>query len=404
MKIKKLTPFTLAVENLKGRRFRSTCLTLLVLLLGFVLFAGAILSSSLTKGARSLTGRLGADILIVAEGYEQKVQGALLRGEPTTLTLPEEWIDRIAGEQGIASISSQLFIASFSSECCSLPLQVIGFDPGTDFVIEPWVEQALPEGIKSGEIIVGSSINADSGEVLEFFGTDYRVTARLEKTGMGFDTSVFMDLATARKALVDYEAKGGQFAPEGKNRVSAIMVDVKGDYNTQAVAQRLQETYGKSGIEVVVTQGMISTLSGGLHTLLVFIKALAGILWVLTIFVLALVFSVTLNERMREFGVLSALGAPKTTLKSLFVWEAALVSLAGSVAGILLAGLALLPFSTLMGLTFKMPYIQPSFGTVLALAGGSFLSAVLVGPLAALLTVRRLGKVSPYDVFKENVA
>ena len=59
----------------------------------------------------------------------------------------------------------------------------------------------LQGGLESCDIVVGANIVAREGETLLFFGETFRVAARLERTGMGFDNSAFVTVEAARRLM-----------------------------------------------------------------------------------------------------------------------------------------------------------------------------------------------------------
>ena len=90
-----LTLFSIAKMNIKRQSVRTFFLGLLIFILAFVLFSGTFLVKSLNVGLSSLSNRLGADIIVVPQGYDGKIEGALLRGEPNTFYFDIEAVDRI---------------------------------------------------------------------------------------------------------------------------------------------------------------------------------------------------------------------------------------------------------------------------------------------------------------------
>ena len=326
----------------------------------------------------------------------------MLRGEPSTFYFDGGLKDKIRSVTGVEKTSVQLFIASFSADCCSLPVQLIGFDPQTDFVIQPWLKAKIHGGIHDGEIVVGSSVNADAGDTLTFFCREYKVAARLDKTGMGFDSSVFMNTTTARKAVLDYVKMGGQSIPSDENSISSIVINAKSGYSVSDVANNILKAYGKGGIDVVVTKNIISSVSGGIRALLFFICILAAILWILSVCVLAIVFSITLSERKREFGMFRALGATRKKLVHIILCESALISLSGAVIGVFFACLLLFPFSTYIGASLNMPYLQPSVGIILIILVASLLISFAVGPIASVYSAIKIGTSETYTMLREE--
>ncbi|MDR2606710.1 MAG: ABC transporter permease [Oscillospiraceae bacterium] len=393
----------IAVRNITRRYTRSLFLVSLVALLAFVLTAGSLLVSSLRNGTRSMAARLGADLLLVPAGYESDTEGALLRGEPSSFYFTPELAERLAQTDGILQSSPQLFIASMNSEHCSEIVQFIGFEPRTDFVIKPWLAERLPNGIPSGQIVIGSSINGKAGDELTFFGRKYIVAARLERTGMGFDTSVFADMDTTRIALNDYVSVGGENPPENKPGIaSVIMVNLQPGTDINAFARSVRDDYRREGVGVLFPQAMISSISGSLGDLVRITTVLLVLLWLLAVGVLTLLFSVTVNERKREFGIYRALGSTKSWLARLILTESTAISGSGALVGTALAAFVYTLFGTAIGISIDAPYLFPSAAeTALTIAGG-FALAFIAGPIAAAYGAKKIGNLATYAIMREG--
>jgi putative ABC transport system permease protein len=401
-RLKRLSIFCISLENVQRRRYRSLCLAGVAALLSFVVSAGSILGISLINGARSAAARLGADALLVPAGYEQELEGALLRGEPSSFYLDRDLAQRLLAAGGIEQASPQIFIASFDSPHCSAEIQMIGYDPETDFVISPWLSQTLPGGLGTGEVCIGSSILGKTGDTLLFFNRGYRVAGRLEKTGTGFDTSVFVNLDTAYTALADYASLGGGTAPAGDGAVSSIAVRIKSGVNHDTFSRNIRYDFRSENVGVILTRAMLSAISGSLKAFLGIIALLTAFLWVLAVGVLSLMFSASLNERRREFGIYRVLGAARRRLASIVLCESALVSLSGALAGTALSCLVYFSFSPLIDSTVAMPYLQPGRGTTALLLAGGFLVSSAAGPLASLRSALRIGRLATAAIMRDG--
>ncbi len=402
MKNQALTTYVIALNNLRRKSRRSAALIFLVALFAFMLFSGSILIKSLENGLNSLSDRLGADIMAVPYGYEAKLQEALLRGEPSTFYFNSGVAEAIAGVEGVQRTSPQIYVATLRAGCCSYPIQLIGYDPETDFIIRPWVSSMVDPKLADGDIYVGSSINAEPGQELQFFGLTFRVAARLDKTGMGFDTSVFMSLDTARKAAREAERLQQNPLAQDANLISSVMIRLANGYDVKEVANRILQAYALDGVHVVVAKNVISDVSGSLQGLTVYVAILAGILGLVSVIVLVIVFSVTFAERKREFSLYRVLGATKRKLAGIVLMEAVLIGLAGALSGIAAAALVVFPFSMYIQSVVGLPYLQPSAGMILLIGGICFLISFLTGPLSSLYTVLKLGKFELYTAIREN--
>jgi putative ABC transport system permease protein len=399
--MKPLTAFRLSIRNIIRRPGRSICLAAVSALLSFALAGGSLLAECLKNGTKSMSDRLGADALIVPGGYEAKAQGALLRGEPSAFFFEGELAEKLLDSYGIEQASPQLFIATLDSDHCAFPVQMIGYDPKTDFVVAPWLSQSVPGGPAKGEVIVGADIDGRKGETLEFFGEYYLVAGKLEKTGIGFDTTVFLNMDQAREALADYADLVGAYIPEGA--ISSISVNVSPEVDISDFSRRIRYGFRDEDVGVVLTQAMLGNISSKMDSFLSVIRVIAGFLWVASIGVLAILFAAILGERKREFGIYRALGASRKKLSVLVLIEASLVSLAGSLVGTALLSLFYFSLNALIGLSIDMPYLAPtSAGTIAWLLGSAIAASFLAGPAASLFTAARIGKMATDAIMREG--
>jgi putative ABC transport system permease protein len=404
-----LTFGDVAVCNLKRRPFRSVCLISLVAALAFVLFGGSLITYSLINGTNGLAKRLGADILIVPKGYDQTLEGILLRGEPSTFYMSAEWVGKISAVDGVEAVSPHLFVASLNAPCCSVPIQLIGFDQKTDFIVEPWLRTSLPGKLADDEVVIGGAISGKVGGTLTFFDRAYRIAAKMENTGTGFDASIFMTMDAARRAARDYAA---MLSPEesipsesiSSESISSVAVLIEDGFTAAGMTRKINNDfgYGQSGIVVVPAKSIVSNVSVGLRALTAFISVLSAILWMLSVSVLTIVFSVILNERKQEFGILRSLGITRKKLIALVLLESGAISLAGAVTGVFFSALLVLPFRIYIQETVSMPYMQPSFGKLLALAAASLLLSFVTGPLASLLSSSKMRNCDVCSIIREG--
>ncbi|MCD7896866.1 MAG: ABC transporter permease, partial [Planctomycetaceae bacterium] len=220
--MKPLTTWRIALNNVGRKPVRSIGLTVVVALFAFTMFGGSLLAECVKNGIRSMSRRLGADILVVPHGYDKKLQAALLRGEPSTFFLRGDLADKLRDVPGIAKVAPQLYLATLNASCCTMPVQLIAYDPASDFVVGPWMDSATARPPDDGEVVVGNMIIGEVGSEVSLFGKNFTIAARLDRTGMGFDTTVFMTMNNARKLLRNAgSAAAGTFTP---GSVSSIMV------------------------------------------------------------------------------------------------------------------------------------------------------------------------------------
>lgn len=399
MNDKNLATMVISLTNMHRKIYRTVCMIILVSLFSFAMFSAAILTSSLKNGMDSMSKRLGADILVAPSGYDKSMQDVLLGGEPSTFYLDSTYKDKLSKIEGVKAVSPQLYIATLSASCCSYPLQLIGFDPKSDFVIQPWISQRIHNKILNGEIVVGSNVGAYAGDFLKFFGHQYKVKARMDKTGTGYDSSVFMNMTTAQKI----GTKIGDQNSKNSHLVSSILIKVKQGYSINDVGSNILKTYGKKGIDVIVSKNMMNSISLNLNSLLFLIYILIFLFWILTLGVLTIVFTVTLNERKRELSILRSIGATRKKIVSMILCESSLISFIGSFIGIFFGCLFLFPFNTFITTSLKMPYLLPSGGMIMLLLFISFFLSFAAGPIASVYSAIKIGKLETYIMLQEGL-
>jgi len=402
MKQTPLTSRQLSFYNLRRRPFRTFCLILVVAVLAFTLFGGSILTISLRNGMSSLQQRLGADLMVVPKGYEADMTGVLLRGEPSYFYFSDAVVQQIAEIKGVSQVTPQFFLTSLSASCCSTQVQLIGFDPETDFVIQPWIAKTYGIEIQDGCFIAGGDIILESDQTLRFFNQTYPVAAQLEKTATGLDSSVFMSMDTIQSLFTSARESGMNFIydEEPKEAVSSVLVRINKDLNADTVASNIRA--GIPNVDVIVSKNMISGISGNLSSLVDYIRVLSIVLWIFAAVILLVIFSATINERKKEFAVIRILGATRRRLAVIVLTESLYLSVAGGVVGVAAASLVVFPFSAYIGERLQLPYLEPEIGAVLGVLALSLLLSFLVGPLASIYSAVKISKAETYLTMREG--
>jgi ABC-type transport system, involved in lipoprotein release, permease component len=402
MKQVSLSIMRLSIYNVKRKLFRTACLSFLVGILAFTLFGGSILSCSLRNGMNSMKQRFGADLMVVPKGNETKSEGILLKGEPNYFYFDQSVANQVEKIKGVSQVSSQFYLSSLSADCCSASVELIGIDPDTDFVIQPWISKSYRGGIKDGQLIVGSDIILDSNKTLKFYGDTYPVAAQLEKTATGLDYSVFMNMNTMQQLFAGAKKAGMNFLKTQKpgNSISNVQVRLDKNYDTDKIAREIKTTV--PGTDVILPKVMFKNISNHLETLVTYAQTISVVLWVLIFVILSIAFSVTINERKKEFAVFRILGATRKKLIALLLTEALVISMIGSSVGIIAASVIVFPFSTYIGDQLQLPYLLPKQGIIAGVLGMSLLFSLIVGPLTSIVFAIKISKAETYLTMREG--
>lgn len=382
---------SLAVKNCIRRPARSIALTLLSLILGLTILGGTLLVSGLKSGLDSLESRLGADIMVVpyAASTKADLSNIILQGNPGYFYMDDSVLEKIKGLDGIGNISSQFFLASASSGCCSYKVQIIGFDPETDFTIQPWVQISYKDELKDMEVFVGNTLNAFSGDELTFYGTKVKVAGKLDKTGTYLDTAVYANVNTIKKLIRSAkESKIYDFGNVDPDKiVSCVLIDAADGYSAEEVANDIN--LHVRGVTAVQTQNMVSDVSGKLTGIADMASALIVVIWLLVLLILILAFSMSANERKKEFAVLRVLGASRMRLAIEILKESILTGLVGSTLGAVCGLGVMAMFSDLIEDSLNLPFLLPGkTGLAVALFGGIAFSVVAASVASAISAYR----------------
>ncbi len=401
--MKALNGRNLALKNIRRRPFRSFMMILLVALFSFSLLVGLVMSTSLSKGVSSLSDRLGADVMVVPEGYEARIDSILLSGKPYNFYLPKNALDKVKNVEGIEKLTTQTYIATLSASCCSYPVQIVGIDYKTDFLIKPWLNKTMNIDLKEGEVIVGKHVSGEVNETIKFFGKKYKIAGRLEQTGMGFDATVFMTQETSAKLAKDAQRIMKHKLSEDGSLVSTIMIKLKDGYDSTKVAREITEKYSSDGIYGMFSKKFVNQISSNLIVISRYIKFIIFVILILAIIVIALVFSLSINERKKEFGIFRVIGMTKRKLASLIIRESFIISLFGSMIGIFIGLIAIIAVSPMVKASLNIPFVIPSFMALLVYALGCFAISALTGPVATFTSVYKIIKSDIYTNMKEGI-
>ena len=403
---KQITSEYIAISNLKKKPFRTAAMLAVIALSSAVLLASLILPSSLKKGIFGIQSRLGADLMIIPEGSEQEMEGILLYGNPNYFYMDKNIEEIIRGVDGVQTASSQTYLASVSESCCDFPVQIIGFDPETDFIVKNWAKSRFGKSASDEEVLfAGSNIDVQK-KTVRFYGQTHKVTARLAKSGSGMDSAIYTDIATLKNIFLDARSKGFGFisGEDIDKKVSAVFVKLSDGVKADSAALRIQRALSQipdaPAIQIIQNEKMISNLMNKFSAILIFMNALSALILIITFTTLAVVFSLMLNERLKEFAVLRVLGASHSKLEKIVFEEAGLLGCAGAVTGIFFSLLIIIPFNVLISEKLALPFAMSSLSQIIIFSVLVFVIILAASILSSVFSAVRISKFEPYGDVK----
>jgi putative ABC transport system permease protein len=219
-------------------------------------------------------------------------------------------------------------------------------------------------------IKVGSRISIGSdGEK----GT-LRVTGIIEERGMSFDLST----DSAIVATQDWFDN-----TYNRNDYDQVVVKVKEGQDTADVKTIIEKQLNKRDKIVSVTdsKATLASIYSTFGTITTFVSAIGGISMIVAGVSIFNIMMMSVNERIKEIGIMRSIGTQKKEVMSMFVYEAAIIGVIGSVVGGMLSILTGYAISALMlGSTKYLVTISNAlsvgegvcFGIVICLACGIY--------------------------------
>lgn len=394
-----MTLFYLVFQDLKGRKLRSLLIGFFVLVLtGFLLVTTVILWGT-EENLRTGKERLGADILVVPYDVTEQVQkevlsGRLAKGD----SMPADHLRRILEMKAVKRASPQLFLSAIKGSLYSTAdeLFIVVFDPETDFTILPWLKDKLPKPLSIRDAIGGALVNkiGPPDHVL-VQGYPLILVSKLEPTGIWLDRALFITFDTAR----DMRAKGAISSEVSLDTITTIAVDLKPGHDIARTATEMLLV--APGIWPVQATKLMTNLGAQRTGLIRSLFFALGIIWILGMVLSGFVFSLAVDERRREIGMLRATGASRHFIFRLFLTGGVILASAGGLTGVILSAFFLYFLRTWLMSSLDMRVIFPSLSGLVAITIGCFLTGLVLVFPAFLYPAIRASHLDPAVAMRE---
>ena len=391
--------FSVALKNLKRKKFRTGVLIFAIALLVSLLIFAISFSVSVASSLKRASDRLGADLVVIPVGARGYAEEFLLESKNTSFYMPMSIIEKVRKIEGIKRLTYHTYLSTISGLCCDVPpTRIVAFEPKTDFIIKPWLQKAIGRELQVGEAIAGAITSENLGLGLldveaTIFENRFKLVGVLEKTGTGLDNALFMTEENLKNIIASGKS------PLKQGEISIIFTKLEKGYDPDYVGKVLEGEIPE--VDVMARSDMgakFITILADINKIFLLTTILASIL---TTFLVWAIFSAIANERSKEIGIMRALGAKESHIVHLYLIEVTVLGLLGSIMGAL-AGTHL---STLLADKFSL-LKNISAG----LTGGQQALIALVGLLVgtiicisgAMMPINRIKKLEPLLVIKEE--
>lgn len=318
---------SLAVKNLFRRRVRT------FLTIGGVAIAIAVLFSLLSfnagyeKQLKGELGSLGIHILAVPKGCPYEAASLIIHGGVIPKYLSDSDVLQVRQIDGIEVASPMLLHQFFKDDKAHI---VYGINIAEQRILKPWwkIEGRFFDDNEKDVMIVGRSLaekeNLVVGQVLQFGPSKIPTTivGILERTGTQDDEFHFLSLDNAQR---NFDKRG---------QITTIAIKVKDISKISTISRELEQIPDIQVVTMTQVMGTIMNLVGSAQALIFSVIIIALFISAMGI-INTLIMSV--NERIREFGMMKAVGASGQSIAYLIVIETMIITLIGCLAGLLIA-------------------------------------------------------------------
>ncbi|MDY0125596.1 MAG: FtsX-like permease family protein [Anaerolineaceae bacterium] len=394
--------FRLALKNIEDNAFRSWIVAICAgLVVAFIIGATLVINGS-QESMQKVTERLGADITVIPSGNQTIVEQAFLMGVPVDIWMDRDIVEEIAAMDGVAIVSPQLFLSTMrGASCCSVSdMFMVAYDPATDFTVHPWMEENLGRELTLGEAIGGVYISDSEGrDDILVYGYSIELLGNLEPTGSGLDQSLFFTYETAMDIARHSPMQAERELIINPNAISTALVRLEDTADPFLVAQEIEASI--PGINAITSANLFREQRERVDSLVNSVTSLSIIAWVMALVLIGFVTSTAISSRTQEIGVLRVLGATRTEVIKTLLLESSLLTIGGSLVGIIFAIAVITLFRNLIMNILEVPIYIPNIGELLLLMLIVVSLSLASVFLATLIPILRISNQEPSTSIKE---
>ena len=288
----------------------------------------------------------------------------------------------IEDEDDIATIAPKLYM---NTEIKGTSVIIAGVDPQQERKLKTWwkvSEGRYLEG--SDEALVGAAVaeplNLKIGEKITVSGEELTIVGILEETGSSDDYQVFVPIETAQKA---FDKEGVISLVEARVLcIACPSEDIADEINTVI-----------PGVRAAAVKQIAMTEMGVMERVNRFMLALAAITLAVGLFGVVNTMLTSVHERIRDIGIMRAVGASRNQIIKVFLLEAVIIGVAGGFFGYVVGTLLAYVVGPLILEGLAVTYVPQYFLPALALA-------ISIAVVATVYPAFRASRIKVADSFR----
>ncbi|MBM4450570.1 MAG: ABC transporter permease [Chloroflexi bacterium] len=262
---------------------------------------------------------------------------------------------------------------------------VVGIEPVEESRIKTWWKVRQGEYLTDANQAVAGAIAANSlklnvGDAITLNKTDVVIAGILDETGSNDDYQIFVPITTLQK----------EFGKDGL--ISSV--DIRAPCSACPVEYIVDDiNQGISGVRAVSVKQIAESETGIVKRMERFMLALAGITLAVGSFGVASTMMSSVHQRIKDIGIMRAVGASRGQIITAFIYEAFIVGVLGGIIGYLAGTLLAYAIGPVIfagaNVTFLPQYLPLSF-----------LLAITVSTIAAVYPAYSATKIKVADSFR----
>ncbi|MDH7491409.1 MAG: ABC transporter permease [Methanolinea sp.] len=161
--------------------------------------------------------------------------------------------------------------------------------------------------------------------------TTVKVVGILEERGMSNDINSDMAIIGSEKLFTGIYGNEGEY-----NQVNLILNDINDSQKARTeILEKMNRK--KTRVNVQDSSRMLESITSTLGTMTTFVMAIAGISLLVAATSIFNVMMMSVTERVREIGIMRSIGAQKSEIRRMFLYESVVLGVVGAGIGAVLA-------------------------------------------------------------------
>ena len=394
------------IRNRRGRNFAT------IFFFAFIsanIFSGQYLLAGAMGSADQGVSRMGADFIVAPLQYTVFLRGggpdntfAIVRALPSAWRMNNNTMDTV-NVQGVAKVSPQLYVSTRNVPgLSSIPVDIFGIDPATDFTIQPWLREPLKGPLGPGEVIVGHRIAGDVSSEIQVSGHTYTIAGRLDPTQSAIDTTLFMRLDDAYTLA----ATEGVIPPSdprvSEGDINALVVQTGPGEDPDIVGARIRRSLPASQITVIGKHFTLDPVSQDIQGLHILLNSISVIIVMAAFPLIALMAAMVAHERQREIGLLRSMGAKRNVIFTLVIAESLFLAVTGGIAGVAASIITFTLLNTrgILSSALQVSFRMPSVPETVLTAVTALVIVIAIGSIASMYPAYMSSRMNPYEAIR----